>query len=664
MKKYIKKVLKFFVSEKYFKKLDRYLKIKELNSNNISKINKLKYLVISNFKIKTINIFKFSKIFKYTEEKIIYSKYFAYFIDFKIFVNFRDNLCVNMTPDYNVILDNSLNDLKIFYKNNSDAIKVINEIEKYLDVYISIIKKSNYENKEQIILNLEKMKDKRCSGFIEALQRILFFNQIFWQMGYTLCGLGRLDFILDEYYNNDTSVDKKEIEKIILDFYEILNYHYEHKSSSLNGDTGQIIILGGLDTKGKNFENDLTFKFIEVLQKFNKPDPKLLLRVNKNINHELLKKSIECMATGIGSPLLSNDDVIISRLQKFGYNKLDSYNYVTAACWEPSPCGNSVDYNNVHILNLLKPLNALFDDTITNINDIENQYLKLLKEFIKEELQPLTIYKYDKQPYLSLFIKDCRNSGRFIDKDTVKYKNLGITTLGISNVVNSILNIKYVINDKKIMSFDELNELRKNNFTNQDILKLLKINNKFGYGSNNKDAIELTDKITKCISTEFKKYKTFYGGDFKFGLSAPSYVDFGKDILASFDGRKNNEPLNVHISSTENSFIDVMDFASKIEYRDNGINGNVIDFIVSPSYINNNIEKFTDYIKAYIEKGIYQMQINVIDSKTLIAAKENPNLYKNLIVRVWGFSAYFNELPEEYKDLLIKRAQEAERVNM
>ena len=664
MKKYIKKVLKFFVSEKYFKKLDRYLKIKELNSNNISKINKLKYLVISNFKIKTINIFKFSKIFKYTEEKIIYSKYFAYFIDFKIFVNFRDNLCVNMTPDYNVILDNSLNDLKIFYKNNSDAIKVINEIEKYLDVYISIIKKSNYENKEQIILNLEKMKDKRCSGFIEALQRILFFNQIFWQMGYTLCGLGRLDFILDEYYNNDTSVDKKEIEKIILDFYEILNYHYKHKSSSLNGDTGQIIILGGLDTKGKNFENDLTFKFIEVLQKFNKPDPKLLLRVNKNINHELLKKSIECMATGIGSPLLSNDDVIISRLQKFGYNKLDSYNYVTAACWEPSPCGNSVDYNNVHILNLLKPLNALFDDTITNINDIENQYLKLLKEFIKEELQPLTIYKYDKQPYLSLFIKDCRNSGRFIDKDTVKYKNLGITTLGISNVVNSILNIKYVINDKKIMSFDELNELRKNNFTNQDILKLLKINNKFGYGSNNKDAIELTDKITKCISTEFKKYKTFYGGDFKFGLSAPSYVDFGKDILASFDGRKNNEPLNVHISSTENSFIDVMDFASKIEYRDNGINGNVIDFIVSPSYINNNIEKFTDYIKAYIEKGIYQMQINVIDSKTLIAAKENPNLYKNLIVRVWGFSAYFNELPEEYKDLLIKRAQEAERVNM
>jgi len=74
------------------------------------------------------------------------------------------------------------------------------------------------------------------------------------------------------------------------------------------------------------------------------------------------------------------------------------------------------------------------------------------------------------------------------------------------------------------------------------------------------------------------------------------------------------------------------------------------------------LSKFTDYILAYIKKGIYQLQINVVDSKILIDAKENPDLYKNLIVRVWGFSAYFNELPEEYKNLLIKRAQEAERL--
>ena len=105
-----------------------------------------------------------------------------------------------------------------------------------------------------------------------------------------------------------------------------------------------------------------------------------------------------------------------------------------------------------------------------------------------------------------------------------------------------------------------------------------------------------------------------------------------------------------------------MEFASNINYEKNVINGNVIDYILTPSYINNNIDKFTDYIKAYIDKGIYQLQINVIDSKTLIQAKENPELYSNLIVRVWGFSAYFNDLPEEYKELLIKRALDAERV--
>ena len=104
-----------------------------------------------------------------------------------------------------------------------------------------------------------------------------------------------------------------------------------------------------------------------------------------------------------------------------------------------------------------------------------------------------------------------------------------------------------------------------------------------------------------------------------------------------------------------------MEFATKIKYPKNCINGNVVDFIINTSFIENNMEKFTKYIKAYLNKNIYQLQINVLDSKTLMAAKSNPELYKNLIVRVWGFSAYFNDLPEEYKDIIIKRAISAER---
>ena len=99
----------------------------------------------------------------------------------------------------------------------------------------------------------------------------------------------------------------------------------------------------------------------------------------------------------------------------------------------------------------------------------------------------------------------------------------------------------------------------------------------------------------------------------------------------------------------------------KLDYDGNRFNGNVLDFFVSPSFLKANMEKYKLLLKTGFANGLYQLQMNVVDSKTLIEAKANPKLFPNLVVRVWGFSAYFNDLPEEYKDLLIKRALESEK---
>jgi len=479
-------------------------------------------------------------------------------------------------------------------------------------------------------------------------------------LGYNLCGLGRLDYILIDYLKDDENV-----EDLILDFLKILNSYYNEKSGCLSGDTGQIIIIGGTDNKGHIVWNKLTESFILALEKHNRPDPKLLLRVNKDFSKDKLKNAIKLMLTGIGSPLISNDDVVIPKMIKYGYDKKDAWNYVTAACWEPSPCGNSIDLNSIITLNFLKPFNEIFMDNEyrkMNSDNILEIYFDKLSDYIHREIETVNSLRFQNQPYLSLFIENCRKYGTTINGCDVKYKNLGITTLGIANVVNSILNINKFVFDKKIISLDDLNNARKSNFEDEKILKMLKQNNKHGYCSKNNEAILLTNKITDFISNEFEKYKNYYGGKFKFGLSAPSYVEHGKGIEASFDGRKDNEPLNVHISSNYTPYLEIIDFASEIEYPKNAINGNVVDFILSPNYITNNSEKFIDYIMSYIKKGFYQLQINVIDSKTLIAAKENPELYNNLIVRVWGFSAYFNDLPEEYKELLIERARQSEGI--
>ena len=100
---------------------------------------------------------------------------------------------------------------------------------------------------------------------------------------------------------------------------------------------------------------------------------------------------------------------------------------------------------------------------------------------------------------------------------------------------------------------------------------------------------------------------------------------------------------------------EVLSFASNIKYPTNCINGNVVDFILPCAYINNPI-KMRSVIKDAINNGLYELQLNVLDKAKLVDAKTHPEKYPDLIVRVWGFSAYFNDLPEEYKDNLIARA--------
>ena len=124
------------------------------------------------------------------------------------------------------------------------------------------------------------------------------------------------------------------------------------------------------------------------------------------------------------------------------------------------------------------------------------------------------------------------------------------------------------------------------------------------------------------------------------------------------DGRKSGEPFAVHISPVSKNIgiQEIVDFATGLNYSDNRINGNVVDYIIPTSFMKNP-DKLEVLIKDGMNKGIFELQLNVLDAEILKDAKLHPEKYPNLVVRVWGFSAYFNDLPIEYKDNLIKRAE-------
>lgn len=659
IKQIIKRIIKKILGDKNIKYM-HFIR-------NTYRDEKKYYNNYSFFKIlaKSEVISDYEKLFKSIELTKEY-KTFYYSIDrFKTYF-YNGDVIANLMIDYNKILNCSIKDFEqelIDSKICNDIRKCINGINLLLDREIDIVK----EDKE-ISDSLIGIKERKANSFRDAIQRILFYNQLMWQTGHYLNGLGRLDDILINYYNEDIKnnvITREEAKALLKEFLLILHKDYYYKSNSLAGDTGQIIILGGIDKNGNNVVNELTYLFIELMTELQLPDPKVLLRVNKDTPRDLMKISLECIKTGVGCPLLANDDVIIPKLISFGFDKDDVYNYGTAACWEPFITGKAFDQNNLKSISFMEPFKRIIEkstfNSITSMDNLLDMYKKEFDSYLDEFLKEINSRAFGKDPLLSLFTDNCIKTNKDISEGGAKYNNYGFTGVGLSNAVNSMIMInKYVFEDKEY-TLGEFNEIRKNNFVgNEKLLKEIK-ENKEKYGSDNEIIINLSNKIIRNVSEYFKEKRNPLGGKYKFGLSAPSYIDASKDFPASFDGRKDGEPFAVHISSDNvDSYTELMQFSAKLDYNENRFNGNVIDFFVSPNFIEDNFDKFLDFLILSIKVGFFEMQMNVVSSKTLIEARKNPDKFPNLIVRVWGFSSYFKDLPDEYKDYLIERALKSE----
>lgn len=612
---------------------------------------------------------------------------FIYFLDELKNLNFDGKVLNGVTVDYSKILSASIYDYNEIYFHpkgargfardlssdfNNDQLDMLDGIELLIYEISKKLRVSNHSQRAKFARYFEDMIDKKAEHFEEALQRILFFNQLLWQTGHNSNGLGRLDKILEDYYFDDINsgvLSQEEVYDLIKDFLKILHSYYWYKSDEFLGDTGQIIVLGGkyADEYGEYyFYNDLTYMFIQAINELQLPDPKIVLRVSNETPRDLMELSLETLNTGIGSPLFSNDEVIIDKLVEFGYSKGDAANYVVSDCGQPSIVGSDLGQNNIKFLSFLKPLNDFFDsetdrflDNVLSFDELLNSYKYYLKRDAELIISSLDSIEWNEDPLISLFTDDCNDNSADISKCGARYNDYGITTLGLANAVNSLYNIKRLVFEEKRYTLNELNKMRKNNFKKDRYhatFNELK-NMRPCFGLTNKEILDIETEIVLFLEDCLKNYANEFGGKIKFGLSGSSHISAGRDTSASFDGRKDGEALSCNISFDSNrDFTEIFGFASKLDYGGCKINGNMIDLILPSNYIKNNIDNFSDFIYSSINSGIFQLQINVLSSKVLIEAKEDTLAYPNLIVRVSGFSSYFNDLPEEYQDFLIGRA--------
>jgi pyruvate-formate lyase len=367
----------------------------------------------------------------------------------------------------------------------------------------------------------------------------------------------------------------------------------------------------------------------------------------------------------LGFPQYSNDEIVIPGLLSKGYDLEDARNYVMAACWEFIIPGNAMDIPNIAALSFAKVADVSIKNHLEKCKDFESFMLKV-KEEVRNELETIppglrNLYM-EPAPFQSLLMNGCIEKAKDISLGA-KYNNYGVHGTGIATAADSLASVKkYVFEERSVSAGDMINAV-KNNFEGSYDL-WVKLRYKAPKMGNNDDYVDdIAVKLLDYFSEFLTGWTNERGGCYRPGSgSAMYYLWHVKDLGSSADGRKKGEPLSANFSPSLNVKLDgplsIIKSFSKPDMR-KIMNGGPLTLELHDTVFRNpeSIRKVSALVKSYMDLGGHQLQINAVNREQLLAAKKNPEQYRNLIVRVWGWSGYFVELDEMYQDHIIQRVE-------
>jgi formate C-acetyltransferase len=316
-------------------------------------------------------------------------------------------------------------------------------------------------------------------------------------------------------------------------------------------------------------------------------------------------------------------------------------------------------------MNFPKVVNTVIRESVAKCDTFE-KLMDNVREEIKNECDRLICFANQRElmpsPYLSVFIDGCLEKGMDLCQNAAKYNNSGCHGAGISNAADALAAVKKLIYEEKSLDHRTLLKTLENNFEGFEELrhKLLECP-KMGNNEDYVDGIacELMDAFAKNMNVR----KNNRGGIFRAGTgSAMEYIWSARQVAATADGRKAYEPygssFSPSITARLNGPLSVIQSFTKYDMT-NIINGGPLTMEVHDTTFRNDmgIQKIAQLVKSFIDLGGHQLQLNSINRERLLDAQKHPENYPNLIVRVWGWSGYFNELAPEYQQHIIRRTE-------
>ncbi len=591
------------------------------------------------------------------------------------YIHEQGKIC-NINPDYlsliNVGFDEKRKEIENALCNHKGEQKAYLEaMLQVLDTISKFAKRYQEEAKKvgnQIVAEVfERIPERKPSSLIEALQFFRLIHYSLWCSFNYHNTIGRFDQFMLQYLRNDIEkgvLTKESALELLEEFFISFNKDSDLYMGMQQGDNGQSMVLGGLKPDGTDSYNLLSDLCMEASLELKLIDPKINLRVNKNTPLSIYEKGSLLTKQGLGFPQYLNDDIVIPALIRWGYATEDAYNYVTAACWEVIIPGYGMDIPNIDGFSFAAALAAVLP-RLPECGDFQ-EFVGLYQKEIQSKCREMTnnyhhVYM-EPSPLMSIMMKDCITNGRDVS-DGNKYNNFGIHGTGLSTAVDSLASIKkYVFDEKTILADDLLEALNKNYEGYENLLFQLRYEGP-KMGNDEDDTDQLAVGLLNCFADALSGIKNDRQGIYRAGTgSAMYYIWHSKSIQATPDGRKAGEEIACNFSPSLFSRckgpISIIKSFSKPDLI-KAANGGPLTMELHDTVFRNpeGIQKVAMLVKSYMDMGGHQMQLNAVNRETLEDAKLHPENYRNLIVRVWGWSGYFVELDEVYQDHIIKRME-------
>lgn len=581
---------------------------------------------------------------------------------------------------------------------------------RYADLAVELAEKESNASRKVELLEMSRILNKvpyyPAETFQEAVQSMWIVHLVLQieSNGHSL-SYGRMDQYLNSFYEKDlecgriTEDDATEIlTNLWLKTFTINKIRsWSHTRFSAGSPLYQNVTVGGQTVDKKDAVNPLTYLILRSVAQTKLPQPNLTVRYHKGLSDDFMKECIEVVRLGFGMPAFNSDEVIIPSFIEKGVDEKDAYNYSAIGCVEVAVPGKwGYRCTGMSFLNFPKSLLIALNNGVdiqsgtklcegvghfkdmTTFDEVMKAWDKIIREFTRQSVimdscADLAIEELTADVLCSALTDDCIERGLNLKEGGAVYDFISDVQGGIANLGDSLAAIKRCVFEDKSITPAKLWDTLINNFEGEEGKKIqdILINDAPKYG-NDDDYIDLLLKDAYDIYIdEMKKHKnTRYGrgpigGCYYAGTSSISAnVPQGAGTIATPDGRKAGEPLAEGCSPShamdKNGPTAVFKSVSKLPTHD--ITGGVLlNQKVTPQMLSkeSDREKLISLIRTFFNRlEGFHVQYNVVSRDTLLDAQKHPEDYRDLIVRVAGYSAFFNILSKQTQDDIIERTEQ------